>query len=128
VGTRLRTPQSFACPSGEFTVSRGNERWTAAAPLRVAATSAGWQVTAKGSARSFAAGPLELRPIGKASIEWDGAGWPGVATLVALPCSGVRKNARIKGRNQHAVPGEMARQMSLFTAPGFTATACTSPP
>lgn len=85
VGTRLRTPQSFACPSGEFTVSRGNERWTAAAPLRVAATAAGWQVTAKGSARSFAAGPLELRPIGKASIEWDGAGWPGVATLVALP-------------------------------------------
>jgi hypothetical protein len=75
VGTRLRTPQSFACPGGEFTVSRGNERWTAAAPLRVAATAAGWQVTAKGSARSFAAGPLELRPIGKASIEWDGAGW-----------------------------------------------------
>jgi stage II sporulation protein D len=51
----------------------------------VAATAAGWQVTAKGSARSFAAGPLELRPIGKASIDWDGAGWPGVATLVALP-------------------------------------------
>ncbi|MBU6208876.1 MAG: SpoIID/LytB domain-containing protein [Planctomycetes bacterium] len=85
VGTRLRKPQSFTCPSGEFTVSLGTERWTAAAPLRVAATATGWQVTAKGSARSFAAGPLELRPIGKASIEWDGAGWPGVVTLVALP-------------------------------------------
>ncbi|MBM4110708.1 MAG: SpoIID/LytB domain-containing protein [Phycisphaerae bacterium] len=85
VGTRLRKPQSFACPSGEFTVSVGTERWTAAAPVRVTATGTGWQVAAKGGARSFAAGPLVLKPIGKASIDWDGAGWPGVATLVALP-------------------------------------------
>lgn len=85
VGTRLRQPQSFTCLSGDFMVSMGTERWTAAAPLRVAATATGWQVTAKGGPRSFAVGPLELRPIGKASLEWDGAGWPGVATLVPLP-------------------------------------------
>ena len=85
VGTRLREPQSFRCPSGEFTVLVGSERWTAQAPLRVTRTATGWSVTAKGSARSFAAGLMELRPVGKASLDWDGASWPGVATLVPLP-------------------------------------------
>lgn len=85
VGSAERTAQVFGCPSGSLRISVGDTVWTATAPVRILRTGAGWSATAPGGARSFGSGTLDVKAIGAQSMDWDGATWPGYATLVGVP-------------------------------------------
>ncbi len=109
VGAGLRAPQSFSCPSGRFTMTSGDDRWTASAPIRVALGANGWTVTGAGQAHLFPIGPLTIQPVGKASIDWDGTQWPGVVALT--PVAGRAFDLVMDVGVEEYLPGVLAKEL-----------------